>query len=48
MSKKMKFLIIMISLAIIIGLIFGIMAIYRFCVIQSIFKKIDENIEIKR
>ena len=47
MSKKMKFLIIMISLAIIIGLIFGIMAIYRFCVIQSIFKKIDENIEIK-
>ena len=47
MSKKIKFLIIMISLAIIIGLIFGIMAIYRFYVIQSIFKKIDENIEIK-
>ena len=46
MSKKLKFLVIIISLAIIIGLIFGIMAIYRFCVIQSIFKRIDENIEI--
>ncbi len=47
MSKKLKFLIIIVSLAVIIGLTFGIMAIYRFCVIQSIFKKIDENIEIK-
>lgn len=47
MSKKLTLLIIIISFFVIIGLIFGIMAIYRFCVIQSIFGKIEENIGIE-
>lgn len=46
MSKKLKFLIIIITLAVIIGLVFGIMAIYRFCVIQNITKRVTENINI--
>lgn len=46
MSKKILFLTILIILIIAIGLTFGSIAIYRFCVIQNIFNKLDENIEI--
>ncbi len=46
MSKKVKFGLIVLLILIIIAFILGIVAIYRFTLIQSIFKKVDENIAI--
>lgn len=45
MSKKMKFLIGLILIVILIGLIFGITTIVRFCRLQSIWSKVNENVE---
>lgn len=45
MSKKMKFLIIFIVILVIIGLIFGISTIVRFVKLQSIWSRLEENIE---
>ena len=45
MSKKIKFLIILIIVLVIIGLIFGISTIVRFSKLQSIWSRVNENIE---
>lgn len=45
MSKKLKFLIILIITVVIIGLIFGIATICRFLKLQSIWSRLDENVE---
>ena len=45
MSKKIKFLIILIITLVIIGLIFGISTIVRFSKLQSIWSRVNENIE---
>lgn len=45
MSNKVKFLIILIIVLVIIGLTFGIATIYRFLKLQSIWSKLDENVE---
>lgn len=45
MSKKMKFLIGLIIVLVIIGLVFGIATIYRFIRLQSIWSRVDENVE---
>lgn len=44
MSKKFKFLILLIIVLIIVGLVFGISTIYRFYVLQKIYNSINENI----
>ncbi len=46
MSKKLKIGLIFLLILIIIAFILGVIAIYRFTLIQSIFKKVDENIAI--
>lgn len=46
MSKKLKFGLIILLILIIIAFALGIIAVYRFALIQSIFKKVDENIAI--
>lgn len=45
MSKRLKFLIILIIAVVIIGLTFGIATICRFFKLQSIWSKLDENVE---
>lgn len=45
MSKKMKFLIGLIITLVVIGLIFGILTIYRFYRLQNILSKVKENVE---
>lgn len=46
MSKKVKFGLAILLILIIIGFALGITALYRFTIIQNIFKKINENIKI--
>ncbi len=45
MSKKMKFLINFIIILLIIGLVFGISTIVRFSKLQSIWSRVEENVE---
>ena len=45
MSKKMKILIALILILIVIGLVFGIGTICRFIKLQSIWSRLDRNIE---
>lgn len=45
MSKKLKFMIVLIIIIIIIGLVFGIGTICRFIRLKSIWDRLDRNIE---
>ena len=45
MSKKTKFLIGLILVVVLIGLVFGIITIVRFCKLQSIWSRVNENVE---
>ena len=45
MNKKFLFLLFFIFLIIIIGMIFGIITIYRFSILQDISRKINDNIK---
>ena len=44
MSKKLKFIIGLIITVVVIGLVFGISTIYRFCKLQTIWSKVEENV----
>ena len=45
MRKKANFLIVLIIVFVIIGLVFGIATMYRFIKLQSIWSRVDENVE---
>ena len=45
MNKKFLVLLFLVLILIIVGLVFGIIAIYRFSIIQDISRKINDNIE---
>lgn len=45
MSKKIKFLIIVLSIIIFIGLFFGITSIVKFCKLQNLYSKTRNNLE---
>lgn len=45
MRKKMKFLIGLIITLILIGFVFGIATIYRFCKLQKIWSRVEQNVE---